>query len=111
MVLRILGLIGRNLAPNRLAIWITALANITGALVGLLADLGVEQTATLVIAVAGLNTLCVVFLRGWQQFERALQQDNLMENELKYQQRAIAGEYAPVPQQKAAKPSGLKLPR
>lgn len=95
MIARFIALVGRNLAPNRLAIWVTALANVTGALIGLLSDLGVEQTATLVVALGGLNALCVIFLKGWQQFERAIQQDQLMENELRYQARAVAGVYAP----------------
>lgn len=111
---RFVALIGRNLAPNRAAIWVTALANVTGALVTMLSSFTIEQTSGVVAGLVGLNTLCVVFLKGWQQYERAGQQDQLTENELRYQVHARSGGYNPTPTPKqpagqdAAKRLGLK---
>ncbi len=66
---------------NRIAIYITAVIDITAALTTVLADLDTSQTGSVVAALAGINALAVMFLRGWQQYERALYQADLQERD------------------------------
>ncbi len=58
-----------GLTPNRAAVYLTALANITAALLPILTDVGFEQ---LIAPVAGINAVAVMFLKGWQQYEKAI---------------------------------------
>lgn len=61
--------------PNRVALYVTALANALGALIPVLTDLG----ATDVVApLVGINALCLMFLKGWQNMETADYQAQLM---------------------------------
>lgn len=101
MIPRITALIRRNLAPNRLAIWITALANITGALLPLVSDLGIAELGP---PLAGINALCLMFLKGWQQFERAGQTDAL-------EDRAIERQLAAMEAAKGNRPAGQDAAR
>lgn len=91
-------------SPNRLAVYVAAVFNITAALVPVLTDIGATD---LLGPVAGVNALALMFLKGWQQYEKAEYQDSL-------HQRALTREHAA--QQEAAasvsRPaSRVKLPR
>lgn len=101
MLRSFIALVGRNLAPNRAAIWITALANVTAALVPVLSDVGAEE---IVAPVVGLNALCLMFLRGWQQFEKAGQTDQL-------ETLAIERQLAAMETAKGNKPKGADAAR
>lgn len=95
MLRRFVALIGRNLAPNRIAIWIAVLANVTGAALPLVTDLGIAELGP---PLAGINALCLMFLKGWQQFERAGQTDQLEALAMERQLAAMQG----VPKPKGA---------
>lgn len=71
LVPAVVAFVKRQLVPNRITIWLTVFVNLTGALVTALGDLGVGQTAGVVTALVGINAVAAMFLKGWQQFEKA----------------------------------------
>lgn len=61
------GLLKANLKPNRIAVLVGLLANATAALLPVLTEVG---ATSLIAPVAGFNAVLLIFLRGWQQWEK-----------------------------------------
>lgn len=94
-------------APNRLVIYLTALASIIVALTPVATDLGLVQVATILGGLGGVVAVALKFLDGWQKYEAANYQHDLMN---------LSAELAgPPPLTQAAPParpaSRVKLPR
>ena len=56
-------------APNRIAIYLTAIASVATAVSPLVADLDTTSTSALVAGLAGIVIVVFKYLTGWQQFE------------------------------------------
>ena len=90
-----------NLTPNRVAVFVGALANITAALLPVLTDVGATD---LIAPVAGLNALLVMFLKGWQMYEKAIYEAEQL-------QYAHAARVEATAQATAPRGSKINLPR
>lgn len=58
------------LAPNRIAVYLTALAAIAGGLAPVVADLDLSSTAGVVAGVFSIVAVARKWLDGWQAYER-----------------------------------------
>ena len=95
---------------NRIAIYITAAVDITAAVATVVADLDPSQTGGVVAALAGVNALAIVFLKGWQQFENASYQHDLIEKQRVAALEVQLGQ-ADLAKQVGGPRSNIKLPR
>lgn len=62
------------LAPNRIAVYLTALAALGAALAPVVADMDWTSTAGVIAGVLGLVTVVTKWLDGWQAYERDVRQ-------------------------------------
>lgn len=93
-----------QLAPNRLAVYFTALAALGTGLLGVLGNLSFQSTAAVVGSLVVLAGVVARWLAGWQNYEKAMYQDNLHAS-------AMAREAALVAERGAPRPSRVNLPR
>lgn len=61
------------MSPNRIAVYLTALAALAAALAPVLADLDTASTAGIIAGLAALAGVVVTWLRGWQRYEDRLE--------------------------------------
>ena len=92
------------LAPNRVAVYFTVVAAITGGLAPVLADLDLTSTAGVLAGVVAIVAVVQKFLAGWQQYESAIYQADL----LRIQQGVRAENAAAA---SAPRKPGINLPR
>lgn len=59
-----------NLSPNRVAVYLTALAALAGGLAPVVADLDIQSTAGIVAAIAAITAVVNKWLSGWQKYEQ-----------------------------------------
>lgn len=59
-----------KLAPNRIAVYLTALAALAGAIAPVLGDMDWTSTAGIIAALLALVTVVSKWLDGWQAYER-----------------------------------------
>lgn len=59
----------RTIPTNRIAIYLTAFANICGAIAVVLADLGTEDAVTVSAALLGISAMTHKWLDGWQKWQ------------------------------------------
>lgn len=74
-------IIRRNLAPNRLAVYFTALAALAVGVASVVGDLDFQSTAGALGSVAILAGVVAKWLGGWHQYEQALYQRELLHTE------------------------------
>lgn len=65
--------------PNRIALYLTAAADLVAALAPFILDFGgSEKIAAYVASVLGVNAVVVTWLRGWQQYEERTALEDLV---------------------------------
>lgn len=75
---RVIAFARANLAPNRISIYLTVVADVGALLLVLFSDLGLPQVAAVGATVLAINAKLLKFLSGWQQYESALLQRDLI---------------------------------
>lgn len=68
------------LAPNRIAVYLTALAALGAALAPVVADMDWTSTAGVIAGVLGLVTVVTKWLDGWQAYERDVRQGKTVQH-------------------------------
>lgn len=73
-----------NFNPNRIAVYLVALAGLLTALAPTVADLDLTSTASLIAGLAAVVTVVVKWLSGWQAYEsdKSWQDHNRFSKEL-----------------------------
>lgn len=59
----------KHFAPNRIAVYLAALASLATALIPVVEDLDTQSTTTLAVGLAGLVAVVAKWLTGWQAHE------------------------------------------
>jgi len=100
-----------NLSANRIAIYVTALAGLVTALLPVVTDLGLTEVAGILGGLLAVTAVVSKFLDGWQQYEGAIYQQQLIQAQhiARQEQQQAAVEAA----QQVSGPRGksINLPR
>jgi hypothetical protein len=65
-------------AANRLVLGITAAVDLLAAAVSVLGDISSQQTVSVFVVLTLINAKSALFIKGWQQMEKALYQRDLI---------------------------------
>lgn len=77
--------------PNRVAIYLTVTADVLALLLLVFAeDIQAPAVAGVLTTVAAINAKCIVFLKGWQNLEKADYQAQLLNKQAELQAEAAA---------------------
>ena len=77
-VAKVVRFVKANLAPNRVLLYLTAVADIAVALLALSNDLDLEQVSVVITSVAAVNAKVLMWVKGHQQMLTALYQRDLI---------------------------------
>ena len=72
----------RGITPNRVALYLTALADVLAVVLVLVADLGLVEVGTVVAALAAANAKALSFVKGWQQYEQAVYENRILDDRI-----------------------------
>lgn len=102
-------LIARIPDANRVAIYLTVIADVIAAVLVITSDLGADGVTAVLVSVAAVNAKVLMFLKGWQSMESADYQAQLMNRQhaAQMEARAAAAEVG----RPGSKRSTVALPR
>ena len=98
-------------APNRIAVYVAALAGLITALLPVVTDLGLAEVASVLGGLLAGTAALLKFLDGWQNMEKAEYQATLIERQRVAQIEAAQAEQETIAAAGSARGPKVKLPR